>query len=85
MQRQAKQDNRQSMDWKRIFGILLTLAAIAGSAVVLVYAWTIQMMLRYARHDLSDGFWIFLICVAGLLVSVIVGYAGVRTLRRPQA
>jgi amino acid transporter len=82
---QAKQGSHQSMDWNRIFGTLLILAGVAGSAVALVYAWTIQMMLRYARHDLMDGFWIFLICFAGLLVSVLVGYVGVRMLRQPQA
>jgi hypothetical protein len=82
MRRQAKQDNHQSMDWNRIFAILLMLAGAAGSAVALFYAWFIQMLLRYARDDLMDGIWFFLICLAGLLVSVIVGYAGVRLWKR---
>jgi hypothetical protein len=82
MRDQAKQDNHQGMDWNRIFGSLLILAGAIGSATALLYVWTIQMMLRYARHDLSQGIWVFLICLAVLLVSLIVGYLGVRLWKR---
>ena len=75
------QEDKIDVDWKRIFGFVLMLAGIAGSAVALLYIWFIQMLLRYARDSLWDGFWYFAICGAGLLVSILVGYVGLRMFR----
>jgi hypothetical protein len=77
-------DNQLKIDWKKVFGILLMLVGAAGSAAALLYIWMIQMMLRYARRDLMEGAWVFAICVAGLLVSILVGYIGVRVHRQPR-
>jgi hypothetical protein len=73
------------MDSNNIFGIILIMIGLAGSAVALAYAWLFQMLLRYARNDLSEGAGLFLICFAGLLVSVLVLYGGVRLWKRPSA
>jgi hypothetical protein len=79
---QRAKDNDMGMDRNKFFGFFLILAGLAGGTVALVYAWTIQMMLRHARHDLLDGIWALLICFAVLLLSVLVGYLGRRLWRK---
>ncbi|MGB8817549.1 MAG: hypothetical protein WCC66_06460 [Rhizobiaceae bacterium] len=75
------QEDKIDVDWKRVFGFLLMLAGTAGSLVALLYIWFIQMMLRYGRDSLWEGFWFFAVCGACLLVSILVGSIGLRMYR----
>ena len=77
-----RENGETEIDWKRVFGFLLMLAGAAGSASALFYIWFFQMLLRYARDSLWDGRWFFLMCFAGLAVSVAVGALGWRMFRR---
>jgi hypothetical protein len=78
------ESDETEIDWKRVFGFLLMIAGGAGSVVALFYIWVFQMLLRYARESLWEGRWIFLMCFAGLAVSIAVGTLGWRLFRRPE-
>jgi hypothetical protein len=79
------ESDETEMDWKRVFGFLLMLAGAAGGVAALFYIWFFQMLLRYARDSLWDGRWFFLMCFAGLAVSIAAGALGWRLFRRPPA
>jgi hypothetical protein len=74
-------DDNIEIDWKRVLGFVMMVVGAIGSAGALFYIWFIQLMLRFARHSLWDGFWIFAICAAVLLVSILATYIGVRMFR----
>jgi hypothetical protein len=80
----VSESDETEIDWKRVFGFLLMIAGGVGCVAALFYIWFFQMLLRYARDSLWDGKWFFLMCIAGLAVSIATGTLGWKIFRRPE-
>ncbi len=76
------EEHQWQMDWRKLFAILMIIAGAVGSVLALFYIVLLEMMVNYARQSHWNSIWAFVILCTGLLTSILVGYLGVRMLRK---